>query len=191
MAQLLFHSSDDELPVGTVLEGRFGVLGDQPKMYEKTFAAYAEGPAALKRLELNLLKLHSDWDEFLPTYIRETLFEAVRAEQFPDRPQRLGGIYLWPTLEDLNRFNSLVPKGELHHRSNIYLCGVEGVTSPPLDLSLVRQPILLAPIDTQIRSQTSLAVRYWQGQQDQGIWEIITHGTVTVVETVSLKLNEG
>lgn len=182
-----FHSSDDELPIGTVLEGRFGVVDRQPEIYAMLKFAYSSGPDALRLLESNIRQAHPDYDDWLPTYIRETIFEAVRADQFPDRPERLGGIFLWPTLEDLDRYNSLVPKGQPPHRSNVYSCDAEGATSPPLDLSLIRRTILRAPISNQISSQISLAVDYWRGRQDQGIWEVITHGKVTVVDVVSLK----
>ena len=170
-----YHLSANILSQGTILKSRFGVSPDEQHLYAIIRSALIEGPLVLKSILLN--DAINNKDPLLPMYLKESILEQVRITQFPDRPSRLGGIFLCPTLDDIGKFRNIFPE-----RQYIYTCKVEGGVKAILDLTLVTRADNLLPIADQLDSLRQRAVQYWSGNHsDLPIMEVVTNGKVTVL----------
>jgi hypothetical protein len=175
-----YHLSANILSPGTVLESRFGVSPREQNLYAIIRSALIDGPLVLKSILLN--DAMNNKDPFLPMYLKESILEQVRITQFPNRPPRLGGFFLCPTLDDIRKFRNTFPE-----RQYVYTCKVEGGVNAILDLTLVGRTDSLLPIADQLNSLRQRAVQYWSGNRsDHPIIEVVTNGIVTIVEAVTL-----
>jgi hypothetical protein len=172
---IYYHLSDKILPPGTVLESRFGVSAGERRIYDIIGSALKEGESVLKSVLLsNALNAN-----VLPMYLKEIIFEQVRITQFPDRPPRLGGFSLCPTLDDIKKFQHAV----FPERKYFYACEVKGGVNAILDLSLVAQSDVLLPIVDQLKILRERAIQYWSGNHSNNtILELVTTGKVTILQ---------
>ena len=58
---------------------------------------------ALPLADILVMELQHQREQMSGTFL-ETVYEQVREETFPDRPSRLGGVFLFPTVEDASVF---------------------------------------------------------------------------------------
>lgn len=182
----MYHLSATPLAAGTVLESRFGTSPGEQRTYGLIRSALAEGPSVLKSLLLGeALFLTMSRSEgpvlYLPMHLKESVLEQVRISEFPDKPPRLGGVFLCPTLNDMDLFRKTFPE-----RQYLYFCKIEGGVQVTLDLMHVATVDILLPVSDQLRQLMQRARRYWNGDHsDNPIMEIVTNGTVTIIHSVA------
>ena len=156
--------------------------GREKHIYQIVRSAINEGIPVLKSILLydEFLAQVNKKSSSLPFYLKESILEETRATEFPDKPSRLGGIFLCPTLDDIKRFQEKI-RPDNHY---IYTCEIEGGTSATCDLWLVSRANVLLPIADQFDVLKERAIDYWNGNQTQSpIMEIVTNGKVTIIGT--------
>ena len=116
----------------------------------------------------------------LRIYLKESVLEIIRACDFPDKPRRLGSVFLCPTLEDAKLYQKF-----MGDRPHLYVCDMEG-DSHLADLGFVQSADPLMPIRQQLDELRGRARRYWSGDKsDNPIMEIITSGRVAITRCLS------
>jgi len=180
----LFHWSATDLAVGTILEPRF--------FKDSHFLiivrdALAMGPDALRLLMLAddlMFERFPRWKAAgmarVDKVAHEVIFELVRAQRFPHRPPRIGGAFLFSTLEFAQRFRSQI-RG---NRGVILTCIVDEGDPFTADMNLVKNLEPHRPIRSEIETAEKNAERYWSGVVAEDAWPevIVGGGRVRVLE---------
>lgn len=96
----------------------------------------------------------------LPSFLIEVIFEKVRAEDFPERPSRVGSVHLFRDVEAARRFNTQFRAG----RAGIYEVRREAGDMFASFMDWVTPGIeLQVPVTEQLDQMRARARGYWRG----------------------------
>lgn len=177
-----YHWSKAELAEGTVLESRFW---KNSHVLEIVRDVLAIGPDALHLFMLSddlMFERFPRWKDAgvarADKALQEVIFEQVREQSFPDRPSRIGGIFLFPALDLASRYRSEVQKGA----GRILRLSVEGGELFSADMNLVTMPNPHRPIAPELQRLEKQANQYWSGEMAGNPWTemLVKQGQATV-----------
>lgn len=173
---VVFHCSRVDIEPGTALESRI-FRHDLLYEYEVLEAALNESPATLKALLLEEVLRTKNQGRNLQFVLREIIFSRVRVSEFPTLPDRLSSVFVSPTKEDARLFRD----GYAHERALLFECELDGLGFLA-DLSWVRTPSVLLPLEKYLEEILENARHYWRGDHsDEPVLEILAkEGSVQV-----------
>lgn len=186
-----FHLSKATLSPGSTIGGRFfaGEAGDASHLMLIVRDVLGMGADAIR-----LLMLFDDlMFERFPAWkdgglartdkaLQELIFETVHTTNFPDKPSRVGGAFLFPTVGHAERFRDEIQGGAGH----IYKCSIAQESPFVGDMELIEAAEPHRSIEEELARIRVLAERYWAGEMGNDSWpEIVAPpNSVTVLNEV-------
>lgn len=166
-----FYVSTVSLTPGTLLVGRrYTDHDDHILLVARESIALGEGALRLLNLVDDLIRYSrrvegEAWPEpvHFSAVVDEVILEKVRADGYPDRPSRIGGIFLFLQRGDAERFQA-----EQRHGGGVILeCSTDSKVFEA-DMGLIKNPNFHHDVGAELASAETRAHAYWQGAAGNG-----------------------